>query len=168
MAIRTRRVRATGDMSLNITAMADIFVVLLVFLLKSYASGAMTITPVTGARLPTAHAKSTKVEALKVEISQTDLVLEGQHVAKLDNFQFEAKDRTPAGFSKALFGAIKDLKARIAADSDGSNAAKNAEKSARIIIIADKDTPYSSIKVILASAAGNGLTDFKLAVRGPD
>jgi biopolymer transport protein TolR len=147
-------------MSLNITAMADIFVVLLVFLLKSYASGAMTITPVTGARLPMANARSQKVEALKVEISQTDLVLEGKHVAKLQDFQFDRKDLTGPGFSKLLFGAIKDLRAK--ADKDKTP----AEQSARIIIIADKDTPYSSIKVILASAAGNGMTDFKLAVRG--
>ncbi len=149
--------KGSGDVSLNITAMADIFVVLLVFLLKSYASGAMTIMPAAGGlSLPAANAKSEHVEALKIEISQSDLVVEGKQVIPLSDFNFPQNDLNKAGFSNKLFEVITEIKKSASITTDN------------VIILADRRAPYSSLKVIMASAAGAGLTNFKLAVRSLD
>ena len=105
------RKQASADVSLNITAMADIFMVLLVFLLKSYASGAMTIMPTAGSLdLPSASTKSEHVEALKIEISQSDLVVEGKQIMPLADFQFPQNDINKSGFSNKLFESIQQIK----------------------------------------------------------
>jgi biopolymer transport protein ExbD len=149
--------RGSPDVSLNITAMADIFVVLLVFLLKSFASGAMTIMPTAGGlNLPAANAKSEHVEALKIEISQSDLVVEGKQVIPLSDYQFPQNDLNKSGFSNKLFEAIQVIKKSEVLPTDN------------VIILADRKVPYSSLKIIMASAAGAGLTNFKLAVRSLD
>jgi biopolymer transport protein ExbD len=147
--------RASGDISLNITAMADIFVVLLVFLLKSYASGAMAVNTTAELDLPSAKNQSELVEATKIEISADHLVVEGESVVALSGFKFPVDDLLPVGISKKLFETLKATKEKSA---DPTNA--------KVIILADKGVPYSSLKVILTSAAGSGLTDFKLAVKG--
>ena len=151
---KSRR-KGSGDISLNITAMADIFVVLLVFLLKSYASGAMAVSTTAELDLPIAKNQSEIVEATKIEISETHLVVEGQPVVDLVGFKFPSEDLLPVGISKKLFASLKEHKEK--AGNTGNS---------KVIILADKNVPYSSLKVILTSAAGSGLTDFKLAVRG--
>ena len=151
------RKQASADVSLNITAMADIFMVLLVFLLKSYASGAMTIMPTAGSLdLPSASTKSEHVEALKIEISQSDLVVEGKQIMPLADFQFPQNDINKSGFSNKLFESIQQIKKT------------EALPTANVIIMADRKVPYSALKIIMASAAGAGLTNFKLAVRSLD
>jgi len=152
---KSGKARASGDISLNITAMADIFVVLLVFLLKSYASGAMAVNTTTDLSLPIAKNQSEVVEATKIEISSGHLVVEGESVMDLKDFKFPSDDLLPVGISKKLFETLKAAKLK---SLDPSNA--------KVIILADKGVPYSSLKVILTSAAGSGLTDFKLAVKG--
>ena len=147
--------RASGDISLNITAMADIFVVLLVFLLKSYASGAMAVTTTAELDLPIAKNQSAIVEATKIEISSDHLVVEGEPVVELKDFKFPSSDLLAVGISKKLFETLKVAKSK---SVDPNNN--------KVIILADKGVPYSSLKVILTSAAGSGLTDFKLAVKG--
>jgi biopolymer transport protein ExbD len=145
--------RGSSDVSLNITAMADIFTVLLVFLLKSYASGAMTIMPTANINLPAASMKSEHVEALKIEISQSDLVVEGKQIVPLSDYQFPANDLNKSGFSNKLFESIQEIKKTEAVPTEN------------VIILADRKVPYSALKIIMASAAGAGLTNFKLAVR---
>lgn len=147
--------KASGDISLNITAMADIFVVLLVFLLKSYASGAMAVNTTAELDLPIAKNQSEIVEATKIEISKEHLIVEGEPVVELRDFKFPANDLLPVGISKKLFETLKATKEK---SLDPNNS--------KVIILADKGVPYSSLKVILTSAAGSGLTDFKLAVKG--
>jgi biopolymer transport protein ExbD len=144
----------SGDVALNITAMADIFTVLLVFLLKSYATGAMAVNITGDLDLPLAVNQNEAVEGVKVEISHNHIIVEGESILDLQDFKFPSSDLLPVGISKALFEKLRDLKGNM------------HEDEAKIIILADKGTPYASLKVILTSAAGNGLSDFKLAVRG--
>lgn len=154
--------RGSEDMALQITSMADIFTILLVFLLKSYSAGATNIAPSAGLQLPQAQGQDQMVEALKVEVSQDSVNVEGQPVAKLDHFQFDKADLKEGGLlSKSLTTALEKARERqhtiAAANSDVKNDAK-------IIVISDQKAPYQTIKSVLASAATQGYTDFKLAV----
>lgn len=153
--MKIKKKKMQQDISLNITAMADIFTVLLVFLLKSYASGAMTIHPTASLDLATStQNKSEAVEAIKIEISKDHVVLEGESVVNLNSFEFPSSEIHGLGVSKSLYESLTQLKEKQKSTSD------------KIIVIADKATPYKSMKVLLSSAAAVGLTDFKVAVRG--
>lgn len=149
------------DMSLQITAMADIFTVLLVFLLKTYATSAIEINPTAGMLLPKAFAAEAPVEALKLEVSEKSINIEGKTVAALEKYTFPASDLQANGASDTLSKALDHERQK------GILIAKvnqDVKVDGRIVIIADQRVPYVTLKSVLASAALNGYTDFKLAV----
>ena len=157
----SKRGPQSEDMNLQITSMADIFIILLVFLLKGYASGAVNITPTKGMKLPLAQASESQVEALKVEVSESGVQVEGESVMPLNNFRFDSKDVENTGVSKTLSKVLeKQRKKQLLI----AKANTDVKVDSKIVVIADQRVPYTTIKSVLASAAVQGYTDFKLAV----
>ncbi len=149
------------DMPLQITSMADIFTILLVFLLKSYAVGAVNVSPSAGLTLPSAKGGQDKVEALKVEVSEGTVTVEGKPVTALQNFRFDKQDVLGNGTSRALQRAIAQERARQTMIAKSNSDVKT---DAKIMIMADQKVPYTTLKTVLSSAAVHGYTDFKLVV----
>ena len=148
-------------MALQITSLADIFVILLVFLLKSFATSAVNLSPSQGMLLPEAQAAEASIEALKVEITETAVSVEGQPVAELKNFRFEPSDLQQNGFSQALSKTLDRERQRQLMIAKANSDVKVDPK---ILVVSDQRVPYVTVKSVLASAALNGYTDFKLAV----
>jgi biopolymer transport protein TolR len=142
-----KRGRKSTEMTLQITAMADIFTVILIFLLKSYSVGALEVTTPKGLQLPQAMASlPEKLKALKVEISENTISVEGKAVSSMEGFAFNSSDVSPDGTSRKLVAALEGTQ-------DG-----------KILVIADQRAPFETIRTVLASAAARGYTDVKLAV----
>jgi hypothetical protein len=140
--------------------MADIFTILLVFLLKSYSTSALAIAPTNGLSLPQALAGEEQVEALKIQVSESSVEVEGQPAANLAHFTFDAKD-LQNGASQSLSQALeKERKRQLLIAQSNSD----VKIDSKVVIIADQHAPYSTLKTVLASAALQGYTDFKLAV----
>ena len=149
----------SAEVGLNITAMADIFTVLLVFLLKGFATGSLAVS--TSATLPEANAEVPQFEALKLEITENAVLVEAQPVMALKDFAFPGTDREGNGSSRVLNSALKKERTRQIAIAKENSSVK---VDAKVMIVADQRAPYETIKTALASAAVNGFTDFKLAV----
>lgn len=149
------------NIQLQITSMADIFIIILVFLLKSFATGTVQVSPSAGVRMPVAQADVNQIEALKLEISEHTIQVEGSPVVALSAFRFQGKDLDVNKSSKALVTVLQKERVRELYIAKINNQVKVDPK---IIIVADERTPYTTIKVVLASAAVTGYTDFKLAV----
>lgn len=146
------------EMNLQITSMADIFMILLVFLLKSLSSGTIEIAPSKGMQLPRAATDDRAVQALKVEVAEGAVLIEGKPASKIQGFSFPAGDVVENGTSRSLTAALEQERAKEAAH------ATSREADPRIVVIADQRAPYQTIKTVLASAAQQGYTDVKLAV----
>lgn len=159
--LKKKRAAPSEEMALQITSMADVFTIILVFLLKSYSTGAISLTPSKGLSLPEAHASEASVEALKLEVSATAVQVEGQPAANLKDYKFDASDLQGNGSSKALSVALEKERQRQLLIAKNNS---DVKVDARVIVVADQHTPYATIKSVLASAALNGYTDFKLAV----
>ncbi len=159
----TKKRAQSEEMSLQITSMADIFTILLVFLLKSYSTS--SITPTRGMLLPQAHAAVAEAEALKVEVDPDSVLVEGQPVAALVNYRFKPGDLMGNGASKSLQSVLAQSRNRQLLIAKANSDVKVDPK---ILILAGKEAPYSTIKTVLASAALHGYTDFKLAVAKGD
>ena len=149
------------DIALQITSMADIFVIILVFLLKSYASSAVDLQLPKGMVLPIATAEGTAIQALKVEITESAILVESQLAANVEKFSFNAGDLLPNGVSKTLSAAFDHQRQKQMLIAKNNTEVK---MDSRIIVVSDQRAPYSTVKSVLASAASNGYTDFKLAV----
>jgi biopolymer transport protein ExbD len=153
--------KQSDEMALQITSMADIFTIILVFLLKSYATSALNITPTAGLLLPEAQAADTQVEALKLEIANDSVNVEGKPATPLKNFAFDKADLLGNGSSKGVNAALETEKKRQLLIAKAN---ADVKVDSKILIVADQKTPYSTVKSVLASAAINGFTDFKLVV----
>jgi biopolymer transport protein ExbD len=156
-----KRRQESEEMALQITSMADIFTIILVFLLKSYATSAVTVNPSAGMLLPEAHAGDAPIEALKLEISKDGVQLDGQPVVKLANFDFDKTDLQANGVSTTLAKALEQHRNRQLLIAKSNTSVK---VDSRILVLSDQKTPYQTLKSVLASAALHGYTDFKLAV----
>jgi biopolymer transport protein ExbD len=139
------------EMALQITSMADVFVILLVFILKSYSTASVEFTPAAGMKLPqAASARQARSRPLTVEVSRDAVLIEGKAVSRMQDYRFSTGDLEPGNVSRSL---------RLALTDPG-----NVGQGARLLVVADQRAPYATIKAVLASAAVRGYKDFELAV----
>jgi len=137
------------EMSLNITSMADIFTILLVFLLKSYSVGALEIQPSRGLQVPVALKTDTAESRLMLEVSETSIQLDGESLVKLSNFELTNEN----GGLGPLVQALSERRAALTDQSQG-----------KLMLVADARAPYATLENIMKTVATQGFADLKLAV----
>lgn len=147
-------------MALQITSMADIFMILLVFLLKNYSASLTTISPNAVMALPEqkANANAMIKDTLKVEIAQDVVMVDQKAVTRLNNFEFAESDQGDFGTSESVAAALKDQR----------KITPNPNVDSTLIVMADEKAPYSTIKRVIASAAQAGFVDLQLVVIEPE
>jgi biopolymer transport protein ExbD len=154
-----KREPVSGDMGLQITSLADILMIVLIFLLKSVASGLSdqeTIKVAGNIKLPTVQNGGGAKDGLKVEISGDKVEVAGQPVAHLQKFRFPASD---------LNNDMNESSTARSLNSAFRKSFKNEKDEAPIVwIVADQQAPYTTIQTVIASAALQGYQEFKLAV----
>lgn len=153
--------RVSSEMALQITSMADIFTIILVFLLKSFAVSPVNISPPNGMMIPEAQAMPLNKDALKVEITQNGVQVESKPVATLQNFRF-APGEVLSNLSSQSINTVLEKERKRQELISQSNV--DVKMDSKILVIADKRVPYVTVKSVLASAALNGFTDFQLVV----
>ncbi len=141
------------DVSLQITSMADVFTILLVFLLKSFSTDVSKLTPHETLILPAAQKSATLVETLKLEISKNLILLDDKLVTELSKFSFDPIDLESNGTSRSLNTLLIHQRRK-----------DTLKKTTQMMILADQQTPFATIKRVLASASANGYENFKLVV----
>lgn len=156
--MRKRSRLQNEEVSLQITSMADVFVILLVFLLKSAATG-LSVSMSQNLTLPkSVSAVETAKRLLTIEINESGVYLEGAATAKFEG------GRYPAGSAGVVFPSLqeglKELRTKQAYIEKKGGAATN---STELIVLADKLVPYRIIKRVLLTASLEGYTDAKLA-----
>lgn len=159
------------EMALQITSMADIFTILLVFLLKSFSTGISTITPGNEMTLPVASSKDQIEEALKVEISQSTIVVDDKPATTLKDFKPDPGDVESDGTFRSLNTVLEARKSERAPAGDPGTATPtaagtdgDAQQDRPMMILADEKAPYAVIRSVMASAENSGYSSFKLVV----
>jgi biopolymer transport protein ExbD len=148
-----------ADVSLQITSMADIFMILLVFLLKNYSASLTNLAPTAQLSLPeiSVSAKSTPKESLKIEISPDAILVDQNLAVKLSNFDFPQNEILESSGSPTI--------ARLMKEQRSLRPEPNTQSS--VIVMADQRAPYSTVKRVIASVAGAGFVDLQLVVVDP-
>ena len=149
---------AQSDVSLQITSMADIFMILLVFLLKNYSASLTNLAPSSQLSLPevAVSAKAVPKESLKIEVGPDAVLVDQAMAVKLNNFQFPDSEMQNSGSA-----TIADLMKK----QRTLRPEPNTESS--VVVMADQRAPYSTIKRVIASVAGAGFVDLQLVVVDP-
>jgi biopolymer transport protein ExbD len=144
---------ASQEMVLNITSMADIFTILLVFLLKSFSTSVSSITPAAEIQLPEVAKAGELQESLKLEISRDAILMDDKKITQLEGFAVPIFDQENDGTPRSLNAALIAQRRK-----------NTLQKFPRLMIMADQEAPYSTVKRVLASAAQSGYAEFKLVV----
>ena len=141
---------------LNITSMTDMFTILLVFLLQTYSTSDVQIIPENGLRLPSSASQSNPVEAIKISLSSEALKIDQTKIADVKNADFLAQDleAKDTNFIKPLFNELDKL-AKNSSDKD-------FVKEGRILLQADKELPYATLRKVMYTASMAGFPQLKL------
>lgn len=159
MKLRKRRLfqkkatPADPQIPLQITSMADVFTILLVFLLKSSASDALAVSPSNETRLPeAAQAQPIQEDALQVELSRTGILVNKEFVSAWP------------GFEKALNDRLSRERIRQNRIAESNRALRIDH---RAILLSDVSIPFSHLKSAMRALSKNGYSSIHFGATTP-
>lgn len=166
LARKKRKEReAAGEIKeLNITAMMDMMTILLVFLLKSFASSSAAITASEDVRPPVSTTRATPKDTVAVTITPKNVLVGEREVLRLQNGQFPAdtlQGRLVLPLDAALKKEVEKLK--YIAERNPS-----APFSRELSVIADRKVPYDMLLTVLYTAGQNELENYRFVVLKKD
>ncbi|MHB8481249.1 MAG: ExbD/TolR family protein [Nitrospiria bacterium] len=145
--IRNKNRRHLEPPRLNLTAMVDVFTVLLVFLLKSYAVEGSINTPVP-VSLPSSTASASSEMTINITVTEMGLFLENMRIEDPTFQSMETPD---------IPRLDHDLKAFLQKNP-------GLPKEKKVTILGDKKIPYYLLKKVIYTCSQNDLSDISLAV----
>lgn len=148
---------------IQITSMVDMFVILLVFLLKSYSTSPVQINPSKDLILPESNASTDPVDVVKMVVAKNGIFIEDRKIMELNGGELKAEDtdKTDAQFIKKLFDEL-DAEAKKTRKIASMN--DTVEFDGKILMQADRDLPYAILQKVMYTSMLAGYADMKLAV----
>ncbi len=155
--------RTPSSFKIQITSMVDMFVILLVFLLKTYSTSPVNITPKEGLSLPESSALTDPIDVVKLIVAQDGVFVEDKKVLELTDGKVpkELMDQNDPSFLKALFVAL-DERARLAKGISEVN--DSFEFDGKVLLQADRQLSYQTLQKVMYTSMMAGYSDVKLAV----
>ncbi|NOY62127.1 MAG: biopolymer transporter ExbD [Gammaproteobacteria bacterium] len=143
--------------SINLVSLMDIFTILVFFLLVN--SSNVNVLPSTKElKLPKASAEQLPKETLVIVVNQTDILLQGRHIASIDEVMTTA-GLTIIPLKKELeYQASRSLLGPAAVGPDGLPEQRD------ITIMGDKKIPYALLKKIMVTCSRANYGNISLAV----
>ncbi len=162
LARKKRKEReAAGEIKeLNITAMMDMMTILLVFLLKSFASSSAAVTASEDVRPPVSTTRATPKDTVAVTITPRNIMVGDREVMRLQNGQIPA-DKLQGRLVLPLDAQLKKEveKLKYIAERNPS-----APFSRELSVIADRKVPYDMLLTVLYTAGQNELENYRFVV----
>jgi biopolymer transport protein ExbD len=162
LARKKRKEReAAGEIKeLNITAMMDMMTILLVFLLKSFASSSAAITASEDVRPPVSTTRATPKDTVAVTITPKNILVGEREVVRLQNGQIPA-DKVQGRLVLPLDAQLKKEVEKLKYIAERNPA---APFSRELSVIADKKVPYDMLLTVLYTAGQNELENYRFVV----
>jgi biopolymer transport protein ExbD len=145
--------RNQGKGTLNLVSLMDIFTILVFFLLVS-SSEVETLPNTKDLQLPESIAEDKARETVVILIGKTDIIVQGQPVAKIGDVMTTQGNDIPQ-LREALLSQNDRVLRR-----DANNEVANRE----VTIMGDKDIPYRLLKKVMATCTRSDYGRISLAV----
>lgn len=147
---------------LQLTSMVDMFTIMIVFLLKSYSTSAVHITPHEGLRLPSSTSYTDPTDSLKIVVSKKGLFVDDTQIVSLENDQFKKQDLDPndSDFIKPFYEALDREATKVKSLAKQNEA---VEFEGKVILQADSSLPYSLLRKVMYTSSLAGFADMRLA-----
>lgn len=148
---RPAKKQETGIFSLNITSMTDMFTLLLVFLLQTYATSEVRVDMPADIKMPVSSVEKDPTKIPQVTISPTEIKVDGDIVVSLENGQVKKEDLEGPNMVKPLFEA---LKGKLSTEPNANDA---------VLLLADASQDMTALNPFLSTIAAAGFSKVKLA-----
>lgn len=145
--------RNTRSSALNLVSLMDIFTILVFFLLVN-SSDVETLPNAKDLQLPESIAEEKAKETVVILIGETDIIVQGIPVAKVDEVMAIKGNDIPA-----LREALKSQNDRVL-----RRAARDDIAGREVTIMGDKDIPYRLLKKVMATCTASDYGQISLAV----
>jgi biopolymer transport protein ExbD len=145
--------RHKGSGTLNLVSLMDIFTILVFFLLVN-SSDVETLPNTKDLQLPESIAEEKAKETVVILIGETDILVQGSPVAKIDEVLATRGNDIPT-LREALLAQNDRVMRR---------AAKDDVASREVTIMGDKDIPYRLLKKVMATCTESDYGRISLAV----
>ncbi len=142
---------------LQLTSLIDIFVVLLLFLLKSLVVGGAVVTPFPGVTLPPSSATASFKESPVVVIANQQVIVDGQRVCATEDVVNATELGVPA-----IEGALAEVRQK--SETLAGRAGSDRKFEGRMILQADESIPFHVLQKVMYTSQTVGFYDITLAV----
>jgi len=144
--------------SLRLTSLVDMFVIILVFLLKSYSVVELNVQVQDNLHLPSSVSRKLPMETVILTIAKNAILIDGIAVAKVgENFEIAGVEATDAGVP-----AVTTLLSRKYKKYQRQAKARQETFKGDLTVQCDKEIPYRLLKRLIKSAGDAHFSDFKL------
>lgn len=158
---RKEREAASEVKELNITAMMDMMTIILVFLLKSFASSSAAITASEDVRPPVSSTRASPKDTVAITITPKNILVGDKEVVRLENGHIPKNQLQGERLVLGLDAQLKKEVAKLKYIEERNPAAPFTHE---LSVIADKMVPYDLLLTVLYTAGVNELQNYRFIV----
>lgn len=163
---RSRRPRHEDIAGLNLTAMMDMFTIILVYLIKLYAASPENLTLNDDLRPPTSTAPDNVTPAVRVMVAKSAILVDDKLVMQFTaNGIVDAAGNPVVGDANNPYPALRDALDKRVEIIQATQAGGGSAFDGLLMVVADGDTPYQVIGGVLREAGLAQFTSYRLVVR---
>lgn len=152
-----RKVKKQEEAGLIITSLIDVFVIVLVFLMRSVSSEGNLMTSADNLVLPmSARSKSPTEVSLTIIGDQDNINVDDHAVAKTADVRKQDSLLVPS--------ILKDLERKREEERKAEMLGVIKEATGKVVVQFDKNTPYDIVTKIMATCGYAGYSNIKFAV----
>ena len=148
---------------LNITPMMDMMTIILVFLLKSFASSTSVITFDSNLQVPRSITQIKPKEAVSVTVTKKVILVEGDAVAPINNGKIDPAVKRD-GENGYYITPLVDILEKHARKEKRVAELTGQKFEAQLMLIADQTIPYRLLTEIIYSCGQAGYANYRLLV----
>ena len=148
---------------LNITPLMDMMTIILVFLLKSFASTSSTITFDSNLQVPRSSTQLKPTEALSLTVTKKVILVEGAGVAPITGGKVDPAVKRD-GENGYYITPLVDILEKHARKEKKVAELTGVPWEAQLMLIADQTTPYRLLTEVLYSCGQAGFANYRLLV----
>ena len=152
--------RGETSPEINITALLDMFVMLLIFLLINFSAATSQSIKASGyLDFPKSISDKTPVDVLTVVVDKYNIMVDGKVVVKHNNCVILDSELDESGFE--IVSLYQVLQRQADKSRYISSINKNLKSQGLIVLQMDKDLPFSLLRRVMYTAGQAEYNDFK-------
>jgi biopolymer transport protein ExbD len=155
--------RIPSTFKIQVTSMVDMFVILLVFLLKSYSTSPVNVAPSDKLTLPASTSTKDPTDVLKLVVSKVGIFVDDKKIIDLKDGVLTVNDvdASDTQFIRALYTEL-DTQAQKSRQIASVN--DTIEFDGKVLMQADRSLPYDLLRKVMYTSMMAGYSDVKIAV----